>query len=640
MDDHPQDPTSPQDPRPPQDPPPPPLPEPIVPSPDPAVPPAASPPGAPLLPPDPLMSSPPSKPRGRRVLVAVVAAIVVVLGAGAAAAFFMMRGSSEQLTGLVPADADVFASVYLDPSAGQKVNLLSLAAKFPKLGEGEDLDQRVNDLIDEAFADPGLTHEDIRPWLGSQIGVSVDVGDDGQPHAAVLISTTDPEASRAAVAKLVDGVTTSTYDGVEISTVTGGGTFGGAYAVVDDVVVIASDETTVKRAIDTAHGTVPNLGSSQSYTDTLAGLPEGKLGVAYVNVKGLVDQFGSDTAASAAIGAGGLGNLAAIESVGMSLTAESDGIALDATTNYDPTKLTKAQRDVLAAPDHENATMAFVPADAFAVVAGEHVDTALQSTLEQIEQQTPDATAAIDEAGLRDLIAAMTGDLALEVDPGTDGPVSGALLLGTNDEAGMQTFLDSIGTLVSQQLAGLGASSAVPDDLLSQMEDCKGTPKQIARCQQELISGLDLGGTPEPVPLVKEEYQGVTITSFDIPALRSSGFQPAYAVVDGAGVIATSPVEIHRLIDTKASGEDVRTSPVFTSATARVPTAEGVVFLDVQAIAATVRENLPTADQATYDEDVAPNLAPITAFVVGSESDEQHQTVRMFLQIAGPPAKE
>jgi hypothetical protein len=142
------------------------------------------------------------------------------------------------------------------------------------------------------------------------------------------------------------------------------------------------------------------------------------------------------------------------------------------------------------------------------------------------------------------------------------------------------------------------------------------------------------------VPLVKEEYHGVTISSFDIPALRSTGFQPAYAVVDGAGVIATAPEEIHRLIDTQASGKDVRTTPVFTSATAKVPTVEGVFFLDVQAIAATVRENLPPSDQATYDQDVAPNLAPITAFVIGSESDEQHQTVRMFLQIAGPPAKE
>ena len=79
---------------------------------------------------------------------------------------------------------------------------------------------------------------------------------------------------------------------------------------------------------------------------------------------------------------------------------------------------------------------------------------------------------------------------------------------------------------------------------------------------------------------------------------------------------------------------------MFTSATAKVPTREGIFFLDIQAIAGTVRQNLPPEAQAAYDRDVAPNLAPITAFVVGSESDEQHQTVRMFLQIAGPPAKE
>jgi hypothetical protein len=620
MDDRPQDPTLPPDPT-------------SLP-PDPTIPPG------PPLPPDPFVTPPSPRPRGRRVVVAVVAALVVVLGAGAAAAFFMMRGSSEQLTGVVPADADVFATVYLDPSAGQKANLLMLAARFPKLGEGTDLDQRVNDLLDQAFADAGLTHEDIRSWLGSQIGVSVDVGDDGQPHAAVLISTTDPEASRAALAKLVDGVTTSTYDGVEISTVTGGGTFGGAYAIVDDVVILASDETTVKRSIDAAHGTTPNLGGSQVYADTLAGLPTGKLGVAYVNVQGLVDQFGSDTAASAALGAGGLGNLDAIESVGVSLSAESDGIAIDFTTNFDPTKLTKEQRDVLAAPDHDNTTLAFVPADAFGVVAGEHLDSTLTTMLDTIEQQTPDATASIDQAGLRDLVAAMTGDLSLEVGPGTDGPVSGAVLLGTDDEAGMQTFLDNVATLVSQRLQAT-ASFDPPQDLLKGMELCQGTPKQIARCRQRILGGFGGFTVTAPfgsTPLATEDYKGVTITSFDWPPLRSSGFQPAYAVVDGAGVIATSPQEIHQLIDTQASGTDVRSSPVFTSATAKVPTSEGFFFLDIQAIAGTVRQSLPPEAQAAYDRDVAPNLAPIHAFVVGSESDEQHQTVRMFLQIAGGPA--
>jgi hypothetical protein len=571
-------------------------------------------------------------------LVAVVAALVVVLGAGAATAYLLMRGASEQLVGVGPADADVFATVYLDPSAGQKVNLLSIARRFPDLETDRDLDERVNSLLDEAFADAGITHEEIRSWLGSQVGVSVDIGDDGEAHTAVLVATTDPEASRAAVAKLVDGSTTSDYDGVEISTVSGGGTFGGAYAIVDDVVVLASDETTVKRAIDAAHQTVPDLESAQIYTDTLAGLPEGKLGVAYVNVQGLVDQFGSETAASAALGGGGFGNLDAIESVGISLSAESDGIALDLTTNYDPAKLSQEQRDVLAAPDHDNATVAFVPSDAFGVMAAEHIDASVQSFLDTVEQQTPDAAAAIDQAGIRDLLAAMTGDVALEVGPGTDGPVSGAFLVGTDDEAGMQTFLDSIGTLVSQQLSQTVTGTSVPDDVLSQMEACQGTQRQISRCQQRILAGLDSGGTPVPNPPVTEDYQGVTITSFDEPSLRAAGFQPAYAVVDGAGVIATSPEEIRQLIDTKASGEDVRSSPVFTSATARVPIVENVFFLDVQAIAETVRQNLPAEAQAAYDEDVAPNIAPITAFVIGSESDEQHQTVRMFLQITGGSA--
>ena len=356
-----------------------------------------------------------------------------------------------------------------------------------------------------------------------------------------------------------------------------------------------------------------------------------------MNVQGLVDQFGSDTAASAALGAGGLGNLDAIESVGVSMSAESDGIAIDFTTNLDPTKLTKEQRDVLAAPDHDNTTLAFVPADAFGVVAGEHLDSSLTTMLDTIEQQTPDATAAIDEAGLRDLVAAMTGDLALEVGPGTDGPVSGAVLLGTDDEAGMQTFLDNVGTLVSQQLQ-LTAHLDAPSNLLKKMELCQGTPKQISRCQQHIIDGIDVTAPLDTTPLVTEEYKGVTISSFDVPPLRSAGFQPAYAVVEGAGIIATSPLEIHQLIDTKASGTDVRSSPVFTSATAKVPTSEGFFFLDIQAIAGTVRQSLPPEAQAAYDRDVASNLAPIRAFVVGSESDEQHQTVRMFLQIGGGPA--
>ena len=620
----------------------------VPPEPTPLDPPAAAPDPPPALadgpPPPPVPPAgdgppPGSRPRGRRVLIAVVAAAVVVLGAGAATAFFLMRGSSEQLVGLVPAEADVFATVYLDPSAGQKMNLLALAQQFPDLGDEEDVTRQVDELLDEAMSDSGLTHQDVTPWLGSQLGVSVELAEDGTPHAAALIATTDPGASRDAIEKAADGqdLRLSDYDGVEIAVSAGGE---GAYAILDEAVVLATDETTVKRAIDAAHGTLPNLGDAQTYTDTLAGLPDGKLGVAYVNVAGLVDRFGSQTAASAALGAGGLGELETIESIGMSLSAEPDGIALDLTTNYDTEKLTSEQRDVLTAPDHENVTMSFVPADAFAVIGAEHTDVGLLSALDMFEQQTPDSAEVIDQAGIREFIAAMTGDIALEVGPGTDGPVSAAFLVGTDDAGEMQTFLDGLGMLASQGLAANTFEASASEDLAAQMQACQGTSRQIARCQRETLNefysgtgGPGAGAQTEPTPPSTEEYEGVTISFLEEPSLAEVGVTPAWAVLDGAAVIASSPEEIRQLIDTKASGEDVRTASVYASATATVPTVESVFFLDIQAIAGTVRQNLPPEAQAAYDEDVAPNIAPLSAFVVGGESDERRQTIRMFLQI-------
>jgi hypothetical protein len=581
--------------------------------------------------------TPPARRRGRRALVAVVAGVAVLVGGGVALALFMMRGSPERLASVVPSQADVFVTVYLDPSAGQKVNLLGLARQFPDLGKGGDLGARADDLLDEGLADAGLTHDDIRPWLGSEIGLSVEVGDDGTPHAAFLIATTDPKASQAALEKLADGdIQVRDYDGVQVSVAKDGE---GAFAIVNDVAVLATDETTARRAIDAAHGTTPDIGSSQTYLDTVAGLPQGKLGMAFVNVAGLVDRFGSETAASAAIGAGGLGELDAIESVGVSLSAQTDGLALDVTTNYDPTKLSKAQRDALTAPDHENATLAFVPDDAFAVMAQENLDTILKGTLDQIVQQTPEAASSIDQAGIRDLLAAMTGDIALEIGPGTKSPVSGALIVGTDDPEQMGTFLKGVGRFASQLVAQQSMTATQPEDLISQMGSCTGTPRAITRCQKEILSGA--GGsvyvpTPsEPRPLATEQYKGVEIASIDDPALAQLGLAPAYAVVDGAGVIATSPEEIRQLIDTEASGQDIRTVSVYSSATASVPSTESVFFLDVQGIATTVRKNLPPQAQAIYDRDVAPNLAPISALVIGSESDEQHQRIRMFLQIRG-----
>ena len=106
--------------------------------------------------------------RARRWLVVALATLLVVAGGGSAAAFFLMRGAGEELLQLVPASSEVVDTAYLDPSAGQKVNLMALANRFPALRDDQRFRQQVDDVLDEALQGAGLSHEDVRPWLGSQ----------------------------------------------------------------------------------------------------------------------------------------------------------------------------------------------------------------------------------------------------------------------------------------------------------------------------------------------------------------------------------------------------------------------------------------------------------------------------------------
>jgi hypothetical protein len=72
---------------------------------------------------------------------------------------------------------------------------------------------------------------------------------------------------------------------------------------------------------------------------------------------------------------------------------------------------------------------------------------------------------------------------------------------------------------------------------------------------------------------------------------------------------------------------------VYAQAAGSVPSDESFVFFDVRAIAATVRENLPPDVQATYDQQVAPDLAPIGALAFGADSTLEHDTLRVFLLV-------
>jgi hypothetical protein len=576
----------------------------------------------------PLPASPPSGPgtpnapspsghRGRRLLV-IVAAILIVLGGGvAAAAFYVMRGSNAELLELVPASSEAVVTASLDPSAGQKMNLLALAHRFPALGDDRDLRQQVNRALDEALEGSGLSHDDVLPWLGSEVAIVVDFSsNDDEVTTSALLASTDDGAAEEAVDKAMSASLgagqTRDYRGVTMRVFGSDSSLMG-YAIVDHVVVISNHQVGLTRVIDVSEGTTPNLADDRDFVDTVSTLPEGKLGLVYVNPTELVSRALSESGLGAAAGsAPGLDTVRALRSIGISLSAQPDGLAFDLTVRLDPSKLDAATREALDEPVHENATLSLVPANSYAVATQQGLDTTLKQALDQV-LSTPEGERLRQRLGIDDALSALTGEATFEIGPGSGAtPVGGALVLGVDDPAAVQHTLDRLADLALASQPRAHASSPFP--------------AQGGRSRQQMTQLRSI----EPGPGAKvawrtTTYQGATIRYLDDPSLSGSGFLPAYAVLDGAALIGSSPAEIRKLIDVKGGQPSITSSSTYTRALARVPSGNNSFYLDVEGIVSQVASALPP--------DVEANLEPIKTVVMGGTTSSSRVTARLFIEI-------
>ena len=522
--------------------------------------------------------------RMRRWLVVLLATLLVVGGGGSAAAFLLMRGAGEELLQLVPASSEVVVTAYLDPSAGQKVNLIALADRFPALRDDQRIGEQIDDMLDSALEGAGLSHEDVRPWLGSQVAIVVDVGANVDlPTVSFLVASKDDEAAREALDKALQSSLgteqTSEYRGAAMH-IFGSGTSSVGYVIVDHVVVLSNHSIGLTRVIDVSAGSALAIANDPAFQETISSLPEGKLGLVYVNPTEIVNRVLSESGLGAVGTAPGLGLLRAIRGVGATLSAHPDGLAFDVAMRLDPSKLDPATRLQLDQPIHENGVLGFVPADAYVVATQQGLDETLKPTVDQL-LTTAEGEQIRQRIGVDDALAALTGDLAFEVGPGS-GPVpaAGAIVIGVRDASAVQRTLD-----------GLADLTEVP----------KGTWRTST-------------------------YLGTTIRYLDDPALTGTGFVHAYAVVDGAAIVASSPTEIRKVIDTGAgSGPNIGASSSYGRAVARVPDGGSIVYLDVAAMVSRFGSQLPP--------DLASNLEPFNTVVQGTSNSSSLITYRLFIEI-------
>jgi hypothetical protein len=145
---------------------------------------------------------------------------------------------------------------------------------------------------------------------------------------------------------------------------------------------------------------------------------------------------------------------------------------------------------------------------------------------------------------------------------GGSGP-GGAVLLGTDDEAAMQSALDRLAGRLAPKLLGSASHSVA----------VTSSGHVIVRHHRVTVHWATVTDN------------GVTIRYATDP-LGSSGIRPAYAVSDGMGIVATSPEAVQAVLDTKAGGPSIANAPTFVLASRHAGSTKGdVVYLDFWTLA-------------------------------------------------------
>jgi uncharacterized protein DUF3352 len=562
--------------------------------------------------------------RYRRFL--IPAAALAIAGTAAAAALVLALRPTPSIEKMVPASADVIAVANLDPSVAQKVNLMRAVHSFPDY----KTDKAITDKLDEAFKDSGFTFTgDVQPWLGSEIGFSARiqlVNTETSPAAFYAVSRDDAKA-RAMLAKLRASTwgkkyqwKDETYNGFTISSGTPTVTSekANAYSYVDHVVVIATSSALIREIIDTEQGRAPRLVDSSDYKATIAGLPSDRLGLVYVNGKSLVRDVRKDMATTPAMSLAlrNVNDIDALQGIGATLSANGDGLVADLLVKLDQSKLAPATRQALAQAGRTDTVVRWIPRASDAFLAISNLNQTIQTLLDQAGSgaSTKASTDTIGLTGPGGVLPHLTGDAGLEVDWGRNGLPAGAILLGTNDSKSMNAFFGRL-LVLAEGAAGSGFSGS-------------GAGSSFGSS----------GGATSPLAgrVTTSTYRGVVITSWTSPMLgQASLFTPSYAVLDGMGILASTPSEVKAIIDTHKDGATIASDPTYkTASAASLATSSAIIYVDVAKLLTAIRES-PFGSQAGLgaDSTLSANLGPIRAVMLTAASQADKAVERLFVII-------
>ncbi|MBW3612519.1 MAG: DUF3352 domain-containing protein [Chloroflexi bacterium] len=391
-----------------------------------------------------------------RLVIALVSLIGLTGVAVVAGYLFLFSAGTDRAARLAPADTAVYVNVYLQPSAGQQMNLSALIGRFPGFADDATLDDKVDQIVQNMLSGAGVDYRaDVKPWLGDQVAIAArpESPDPAEAEPVVIAEVKDRAAAEDAIVELAgEGATFSVqaYEGVEIQVATDT-----AYAFVDEMLVIGPGADAISRVIDVSRG-ADSLAARPDFQSTMDAMPTDHLAAAFFDLAALAGAMEAEQ------------QLDAVSTAGAVLVAEQDGLHLSGSAPFAMDAAEPSGRAGFALGTEPSSLVGWMPADTMAEI----VVFGLRQTLEDAEAAAADApemaevTSALDTA--RAVVAFGLGiDLDADILPlldrevaigfrGMDGELpSGLLLLRPENATAAEASLATI----AERLSAIGAQA-------------------------------------------------------------------------------------------------------------------------------------------------------------------------------------
>jgi len=486
-----------------------------------------------------------------RVVIALVTLIGLTAAAFVAGYLFLFSASTDRAATLAPANSAFYVNVYLQPSAGQQMNLSELIGRLPGFADAASLDEKVDQVVQNLLSGTGINYrEQVKHWLGDQIAVVGWPGSQGAANApvAIIAEVTDPEAAREAIAEILGEqgaqLTAETYAGVELQV-----SDTGAYAFIGDMVVIGENADAIHAVID-VDGGADSLAERTDFMATMDGLQPDHLASAFIDLAALTDATGLSEQVSG------------VSTAGAVLVAEPEGLRISASAPFDRDEATPSDAAGFALGGEPSSLVDWMPADTIA----EAVVFGLGQTLEDAEAALGVAPEGAEIAGALDTIRALA-----------------AFALGIDLDADVLPLLDR-----EVAVAVRGVEGGLPSgQILLRPSD----PAAATDALERVASALSGVGATRTTEEIGEEE--VTILS-----LPDTG-EVAYAEVDGIVILGFGSADVAAAIEAHSSGESLGTSERYTTTFEVAGTRAGTeAFVDVGAVVDLLGDQVELPDDA------------------------------------------